>query len=436
MYRVLIMADSALRDIPGLALVRAWLEKLNPDLNIVMADIHLLADSIELFKPHLILMPSLHDPARARMIDDVRRRGGLCVMLPSEGRANNDGLMRWVAQLWPSELCDLYCAWSPELFGALPAGLNKIVTGSPRFDFYFPPLNRLVDSKAIVCSKYGLNPNKSIVTVASSFPKAKFHGKAEFLLRDWKNLRMTEVEGQEDPEAYARFEYDGLRKFQSWVGTFAHENKGYQLLIKPHPAEGVQDWMKLADDIGASLMHMDYIYNMLAVSDVHVARVECTTLNEAWIVGKKTVAVWYGEKLSGQGADINSRNTAFAENYCEFELEVLECFEANTVPGRKPYDFEANSRAEYIPKWLGPMPDAGRRVADVILRLLLDKKPKTHREPTPEELVKLHILLENHSRQFTVPQADHLGQFAKSVRLADTDRWGTMTRETINEQGD
>ena len=89
-YRILILADHAWRDVPGIALIKAHLEKLMPSANILVVDIHLLKVASERFFPHLIVVNHLHDPRRNEIFDDIRRRGGLVAVMNPEGRANTN----------------------------------------------------------------------------------------------------------------------------------------------------------------------------------------------------------------------------------------------------------------------------------------------------------------------------------------------------------
>ena len=390
MNRVLILADHAWRDIPGLSAVRAYLEKLNPEVDCRIVDIHLFADSVELFKPHLVLINHLHDRNRNKIVDTVRRRGGLCVVLPTEGRPNSTALLDWATTSWPAQLCDLYLSWSEVFASHLPASVDRAVTGCPRFDFYFLPFTGLVNSKTVVCSQYGLDPNKKIVTVASSFPHAKFAlGGGEFIQRDWENLGITKLPGREDAVKVARDVYRAMQDFKAHLYAISRD-ADTQILIKPHPAEDVRSWMTFCDEIGAKMMLTDYVFNLFSVSDIHVARAECLTLVEASIRGIDT-------------------DTFLAQDETYYEGPIHEVI--------------VGDRKAYVEKWIGPMPGASGRVANEISALLDKKKPKTYAEPTAEDFRKFHSLLVGHNRQYAVPQADYVGQYGKAVRLDETDRW-------------
>src|SRR3990167_1619151 len=158
-YRVLLLSDHRWRDLPGLVAIRVHLEKLVPEVDCRVIDIHLLSEAVELFRPHLVVVNHLHEPDRNAIFDKVQRRGGLIAVTITEGRGNNNALLEWTARSWPTRLCDLFLAWSDEFAKYLPDSVNRVITGNPRFDFHYPPLNALANSREQVCAEYGLDPD-------------------------------------------------------------------------------------------------------------------------------------------------------------------------------------------------------------------------------------------------------------------------------------
>lgn len=410
--RILILGDHAWRDIPGLASVRVELERILPDANVQIVDIHLFFDAVKLFHPHLVVMNHLHDRERNHIVDTVRRRGGLCVVLPTEGRPSSADSLRWAAEDFNADLCDLYLSWSETFAGYLPESVNRVVTGCPRFDFYHPPLRSLVRTKREMKSAYLLD-ERPIVTVASSFPSAKFaRAGVEYAVSDWKKLGRTRF-GLENPVGYIRREARAFDRFQAMILSLARE-RDYQIVVKPHPAENVEDWRLFCDSIGAHVMLTNYIWNLLAMSDLHVARLDCLTVPEAWIMGVPTLAVQVGENpYSGPGLE--------SGDYTSTAYDV-STFLASVDLGLVS-DLVAEDKGEYIAKWLGPMPDSSQRVAIAIARLLEERSPVTWKEPTHTDEAILFALLQEHSRQHARPRADAIGQFAKTVRWDAVQDW-------------
>lgn len=404
--RILLLADHAWRDVLGLASTQVAIESIS-DHHVQICDIHLFPQMVDAFKPHLLVINGLHDKARNKLVDTVRRRGGLCAVLPNEGRPNTVAQLEWSAKQWPAELCDLYLSWSEWFDTALEHRVDSIVTGCPRFDHYYRPFNRL---KTI--SEWGLDPDKPIVTIASSFPQAKFADSGgDFLVQDWKNLGVSQMEMFKDPKAVARLEKTALDRFSVWISALHAENPNIQIVLKPHPAENIQFWQELSDSIHIVLS--DYIQTMLSISDVHVARVGCLTIPEAWIFNKRVVQCQMGnEVIDGATKDATDLGTTVNE---------LGDFMDSVLGGLALGDYDSDSQAdriqEYGRKYLGPMPGSSKRVAKALVDLLERKNPKLAFEFTHADNLTVRQMMVQHDIQHAVPSMDHIGQWGKSVTL-------------------
>ena len=414
--RILILCDHAFRDIPGHAALQVAIESVSAH-EVLVCDIHLFGQVTEIFKPHLVLMNHLFDPARNKIVDSIRRRGGLCAVLPNEGRPNTPELVEWAATKFDTRLCDLYLSWSQEFANSLT--VPYVVTGCPRFDFYYD-----LPHRGELLSLYGLTDDRPVITVASSFPQAKFAGFAvDFLESDWKKLKMTTVPGRENPAAMAEADNLALQKFMAWMECLLAEND-YQMIVKPNPAEDVQPWREFCHRTGAKLMLTDYATSLLAMSDVHVSRVGCLTAVEAWMAGKDSVQCEVGNdfvsgatkeslewsyRVDGYGGDFGLSGAVFdalsddAEPYNQATVEV--------------------GQRKYIEKWMGPYGNSAQLTAKAIVDLLDSKQPKLAFEFSTDDRVQLHTLLTLHSQQYAVPSSDNIGQFAKVPTFAAIQGW-------------
>ena len=431
-YRILLICDHMWRDAPAAAIIRVELEKLIPNSTILIVDIHLLKVVVGRFHPHLVVMNHLHDPRRNEILDDVKRRGGLIVVNQPEGRANTYETMRWSTNDFTHELCDLYLCWGSGVTEYLPSDIRHEVTGCARWDFYYPPYNQLVQSREILLARYGLDATRPIVTVASSFPQGKFAKKqTDFLVKDWGNLKLSKVKGRENPVEHAHSELEAFHRFQSWLVSLRYEYPEYQILVKPHPAENIEMWTRFCDEIGASIMPMDYVFSLLALSDVHVARVECMTVPEAWIAGKPTVQCLLGNaENEGPGMDATKIGLPPVKTVGDFLGIVAEAIDAGGI--RYGAGWHEEKQEQYLEKWLGPMPGSSERIAVAVYKLLEEKKPKAWKEPTHQDWVEIHGMLVQHSRDRAIPEPDFLGQFSKSPRYEDTQEWTNRARGIIN----
>jgi hypothetical protein len=252
------------------------------------------------------------------------------------------------------------------------------------------------------------------------------------MVRDWKNLKRDTVAGSENPIEHAKSELEAFNRFQSWLRTLRYEFPEYQLLIKPHPAENVAMWTEFVEEIGASLMPMDYVFSLLALSDCHVARAECMTIPEAWIAGRPTVQCLLGNaENEGPGMDATKIGLPPVKTIEDFLGEIEESLDANTT-SIKYGTLWHSERLQYLKKWLGPMPGSATRIAKSIKDLLDSKQPKTWKEPNYQDWVEIHGVLVQHSRDHAVPSPDAIGQWSKDVRYGVTQDWVNRARRVAN----
>ena len=410
--RILLLADHNYRDTPALAAVQVEIEKISKH-TVQVTDIHLFQQVAEIFKPHLVVINHLHDKNRNRIVDEIRRRGGLCAVLPTEGRPNTLGQLEWAGKRFDTTLCDLYLSWSHEFVKYLDPSVKVEVTGCPRFSFYSKKYSR-----EQLASFYGLDIERPIITVASSFPQAKFDGFAqEFLKNDWDNLGVSKIPGREDPVKVAKEDAVALRKFMSWIAACIHEYPEYQFVIKPHPAEDTLPWQQFCDEHNATLMLTDYIWNLLAMSDLHLARVGCLTAVESWLMDNRSIQLMCGgDFVDGPTLEAIEAGVVVAD-LRELLEELVWLDDAN--------DFEAQSAyiAKWLGEWMGDMEHSPSNVAKALVALLDDRKPETVFEYTNSDRISLNQVLAEHSKQHSTPRPDRLNQFGKTVTQAGVRAW-------------
>lgn len=418
--RILALADHRLRDVPSLALLRRALEARLPEAEVRVISFDLWQAAVEYLKPHVVILNHLHGRRSRTIADTVRRRGGLVVILPTEGRPNSEAQIVWAATDWPANLCDLYLAWSPAFADRLSPIVRRVAAGGIRFDFYLDPaLRALLPDRVTVCGLYDLDPARPVVTVASSFPNAKFAQAGQsFHVSDWQDLGVTSLPGRDDPIRFAQDERTALGTFQSWLTALAQSCPEVQLLVKPHPAEDVRPWQRFAAETGAALMLSDYAWSLLAAADCHVARADCLTGPEAWFLDRPTVfALLDPVNRTGPGweATYHAWVASSAESLDDTVNRILD------RDGARLLEF-AGTR-EYLARWLTPGPDATGRAAEAIAALVRERTPKTVADPGLDDRLRLHAALVQHDRAHAVPRADAIGQFGKAVRQTDVDAW-------------
>jgi len=396
-WRILLFADSSQRDLLPISVLKHELSRVLPDSMVVVASFDIYEQIMRGFRPHLTVIQHLHGQRNRGIARWLHNQGGLIVALPTEGRPNSDGQLKWATEDWPFELCDLYLAWSDEVATRLPKDLNVRTVGFPRIIFYREPYKRLIPNRDDLKRQYGLNLSQPVYTIASSFPASKFvYRSVGFNELDWKDLGVTTIPGRENPTEYAKAELEYFNGFKRWLAHAIVFERGAQWILKPHPAEDVGLWRPFCEEFGIKLMLNAPIYNLLGMSDMHHARVGCTTIPEAWLC----------DVPADDCGDEHSMEAGPAK-------ESSECWE-NT------------EREAYLEKWFtasidNPIIEITRGIVE-----LLDARKPVVIPPTTEELSNAHYALAQHDKINRFAREDGLGQFGKAVT-------SSMVRETIEK---
>jgi len=422
MSRILLLGDHNFRDTPALAAIRVQIERIDPAHEVRIISFDLWQQAIDLFKPHIIVLNHLHGKRNQMASDLVRRRGGQCVVLPTEGRPNSVERIAWAANEWAHDLCDLYLGWSEEFCKNLPEKVWYSVVGGPRFDFYSLPLKSLIMSPSEVKERLGLNLSEPVVTVASSFPQAKFiESGRDFHTKDWRDLKMTTIPGHEDPILFAQKELDALHVMKNFLYYLRQKMPKIQIVLKPHPSEALRMWWEFCDENSIVMMLTDYIWNLLSVSDCHVVRADCLTTCEAWMMSVPVITVDAGNAgENGPGKEAMDMTTV-PHNEVDFVSSIMVLLERGTIP---------RNAQEYIRKWLTIGESSAYRIAEAIVALLKDKSPQVSPPPI-DDIIALEVALKEHNTLNSVPKSDHIGQFGKAITRSSSDLWVEKIRPLL-----
>lgn len=163
--------------------------------------------------------------------------------------------------------------------------------GVPRFDFYFPPLNWLIVPRERLLLKYGLDPKKRTISIASTstnLPRDRLPG-GEFIdLGVWyehgqgQKIRMNDI--MKDTEAVRE-------ALLSQAMTLARTRSDWQVIVRPHPNEDakfLEDTVRSWELPNVAVMTPEYVWDVLNAADLHIHRY-CTTGFEAWLLNKPTI---------------------------------------------------------------------------------------------------------------------------------------------------
>jgi surface carbohydrate biosynthesis protein len=389
--------------------------------------------------------------SRSRAIADAAGAlGTKVIVIQTEGRPNNSQTMEYaVGSGADPRGVDLWFTWSDTVRDfmierrLLPP--EKIVTaGVARFDYYREPFRQLNETRESMSRKYGLDPKKPIVTLATNFTNTKyFKRQREFLTSDWKDLGLSKFDAYSDPDDWARRDWDARETTLGIMRELLAARPDAQLVIKPHPTEEHDRYAAFAKEMNASgparvaFVGLDYIWNVLAMSDTHIHRL-CTTGVEAWLMNVPSidlhVADYHGWSLQLGG----SAAEAVPGNDLVSNAGALIARVSHYLGGGGISAAQAAAREAYITKWLHAVD--GRRAeahADAIAALL--GGPDTRRPASIADVARVRAAqlvrrlrgeqsASGDAATGAAARADQLGQVDPRITDGDADRWMARTR--------
>ena len=162
--------------------------------------------------------------------------------------------------------------------------------GVPRFDFYFPPLNSLIVPRERLLAKYGLDPEKRTISIASTpinLPRDRLPG-------GFQDLGLSYEHGQGQTISWGDLlkETEAVRQaLLDQAMTLARKRPDWQVIVRPHPNEDakfLEDTVRSWALPNVAVMTNEYVWDVLNAADLHIHRY-CTTGFEAWLLDKPTV---------------------------------------------------------------------------------------------------------------------------------------------------
>lgn len=404
--RILILSDSKWRDSFGHSLLAHELIKLGHHVITCSFDLH--QQGVSKFKPHMIVLNHLHGARNRKIAATVKRNGGLVCVQPTEGRPNSDALSSWFFSQKDSRYLDLLLSW-----GDIGEHPKVKVVGSPRFDIY-RQYSQLIDSKQLFLDKYRLDTDKPVVGIATSFPQAKFsYRDGKFNAADWSDLGIDTVIQEQNPQQFSSSEYRKLEQFRLYIGQLVYRYPEYTYILKPHPMEDMHSWERFCDIFGIKLIKQDYIFNLVNASDILIARTGCNTIQDAWMMGKPTLQVDFGDCGPGPSSDASLIGAC---------ADSMESILAKFVPAFEVSAKDKTKRNKFLKKYGYSTPDSGATAALRIHEMLNERAPVLASEPDLEELLQFNRELTEFSINTIIPSAESL-LTGKSVSVRDVNEW-------------
>ena len=252
---------------------------------------------LSLVRPDILILEGLFYDKWTVLARELHSMGVKVVILPTEGApASLPGKLRLAGKQYDYSNVDLFCSWNESIkdlileLGKLPSERIRI-TGGPRFDFYRPPLHRLVRDRSETLLKHGLRPDRPTVTFATNFCWA---GVApEVLAHEWKVSKANEtgVEWFEDPYVLAVGEEKSRDAMVDAMVKIRKDFGDVNIILRPHPSEDQQFYHRFLRRTGlkgVAFIYEDFIWNVLNATDVLIVRTSTVSF-DAWFCGKPTI---------------------------------------------------------------------------------------------------------------------------------------------------
>jgi surface carbohydrate biosynthesis protein len=451
---VVLVVDQKWRDLPGMAALAVWLEEAH-GLRTELIPYARWRETLVMRRPKVIVLTHMNGSRNRAIADLAASMGTRVAVIQAEGRPNNSYAMEYaVGKGSDPRGVDLWFTWSDTVRtfmidrGLLPS--EKIVTaGVHRFDFYRPPLDGLLEGRLRMAARYGLDAGRPIVTLATNFTCTKYHNRnQQFLVDDWKNLGLSQFKAYSDPADFAKRDVEAREATLEMMRALLKARPAIQLAIKPHPTEEHDRYKTFADQMrrehGATVafIGLEYIWNVLSASDVHLHRL-CTTGVEAWFMNVPSIDVHVADyhgwslKLEGAAAEAVEGNDLVTTT-----AELIERVD-HYLNGGAAAPEKLAARVRYVEKWLDQID--GRRVA-AHARALADLAHRTS-VAAPARLADTLMTLARRIRSRIAGDTwsgeaglagrsglvDAIGQVDARISPADADAWKEKVRPVIRQ---
>jgi surface carbohydrate biosynthesis protein len=445
---IALIVDQKWRDLPGMAALAAWLE-LKHGLPVVLLPYTRWREVLVRHRPRAIAVTHMNGTRSRAIADAARSFGTKLVVIQTEGRPNNSETMEYaVGRGTDPRGVDLWFTWSDTvrafmLERQLLAPERIVTAGVARFDYYREPFRALNETRESMARRYGLDPSRPIVTLATNFTNTKFYkANQEFLASDWKDLGLSHFKAYADPHDWARRDWETREQTLGIARALLRARPHVQLVLKPHPAEEHDRYETFASEVNAerngdravAFVGLEYIWNVLSMSDVHVHRL-CTTGVEAWLLGLPSidlhVADYHGWSLTLGG----SAAEAVAGNDLVSSADALIERVDHYVRGGRISREQQQARDRYIERWLHVVDGARSEAhADAIAGLVAGMPSR--RRATLAEAVRVGVgafvrSLRQPARRDAERSVDRIGQVDPRITSDDAAYWMARVRPVV-----
>jgi surface carbohydrate biosynthesis protein len=364
---VVIVVDSKIRDLMGLALIAVHLENMGVECHI--EPLEAWRACVGAWKPDFILFNHLNAGHLADFSQHCKEWGILTGVLPNEGIFYIEGTMEYNSRkAQPHMHCDRMFCWSELHRQALIANRfcenpgHIVAVGVPRFDYYRHPWNRLYARPRPA----GARPR---ILVNANFPLAHFMEvppkSADDFFGQWKDI----IPIYKDYWTIIKASQAGLERFPAFVKKLIETDK-YDIIVRPHPRENPSfhlDWIAALTPRQRERVRFapkDNIADLILNSDLEISCENCTTSLEAWMAGLPTVGLAFERHPFFYAPEVGG-----LQPECDDPDDIVGLVEkALKDPSQAEF---ADARNAHLEKWIC-MPDgcASKRTAREIVNAI------------------------------------------------------------------
>lgn len=367
---VVFLVDDKRRDL-DIAMLIAWQLK-QQGVDCYLEPLEAFRAVLAEYRPGMIVfnhMQGSHMTAWSRRLADI---GVLTAVHLNEGILYNEEHRRFMAGKHHSDAhIDFYFTWNEAHKDALrkeKVGQSSeiIVTGVPRFDFYFEPWSRLTPALP-------KTSDRTRVLLCTNFQLAKFaEMPKEFGERAFGSIA-SRVPLYQNVWDAIRSQAKSRKAIPEYLRALAAAGK-YEIILRPHPREQLDAYRNAIEELPAdqrqfvTLDGESNITSLILGCDIQISCETCTTTLEGWIARKPTIELIFDRNPLLYRVEQAGLNTE-----CESPAALPVLIERTLTAG-VPEALKAKRHA-HLAMWCSdPKGDSSRKFADAIAGALKKKR--------------------------------------------------------------
>lgn len=313
-------------------------------------------------KPGIIVFNHLFASHLAKWSNRLNDLGVLTAVLTNEGLANEAELRYQSGAKHSYGHIDLFFCWNERHkhimldVGAYPEAKSEVV-GVPRFDFYFKPWSRIIESKN------SRQRNKQRVLFCTNTGFAQFRGAPKDSVQRQFAQWSSNIDGYNDIWQIIELDWHARERLLEFAGALA-SNQKFEVILRPHPLENPSfylDWASRNPRVRVD--STTNISGLIMDADMVISAIECTTGLEGWIAKKPVIGLSVGPETDRSSGHVICSDPSIISELAENELADSQ-------------DYLRETREAILQDWCGFSDGrASDRIADKIATALFEKSP-------------------------------------------------------------